>query len=99
MFSIVSVLATILYYAFLLYFLTMWARFVLDLVRQIRPDWRPRGAGLVAASSVYTVTDPPIGFFRRLIKPVRIGAIALDFGWSLTMLCCIIGMYVTGSFR
>lgn len=97
--SLIQVLATILYYAFLLYFFSMWARFVLDLVRVIRRDWRPRGAGLVAAEFVYTITDPPIGFFRRLIKPVSIGPIALDFGWSLTMLCCIIGMYITGSFR
>ncbi|WP_367882360.1 hypothetical protein [Rathayibacter oskolensis] len=29
-----------------------------------------------------------------LIKPVSIGPIALDFGWSLTMLCVIVGMYI-----
>ncbi|NQX10642.1 YggT family protein [Microbacteriaceae bacterium VKM Ac-2855] len=77
----------------------MWARFVLDLVRVIRREWRPSGLGLVAAEFVYTITDPPIAFFRRLLKPVSIGPIALDFGWSLTMLCVIIGMYVAGSFR
>ena len=92
--SVVSLLGSVLYFVLLLYFFAMWARFVLDLVRVIRRDWRPRGAGLVAAETVYTVTDPPISFFRRLIKPVSIGPIALDFGWSLTMLCVIVGMYI-----
>ena len=44
---------------------------------------------------VYTVTDPPINFFRRIFPPLRVGPIAFDFGWSLTMLCCIIGMWIT----
>lgn len=92
--SVISLFASVLYFALLLYFFAMWARFVLDLVRVIRRDWRPRGVGLVAAETVYTVTDPPISFFRRLIKPVSVGPIALDFGWSLTMLCVIVGMYI-----
>ena len=39
-------------------------------------EWRPKGAGLVAAEVVYTVTDPPIKLFRRFIPPLRVGAIA-----------------------
>jgi YggT family protein len=35
---------------------------------------------------VMTITDPPLKFVRRFIKPVRIGSIALDFGWTLTLL-------------
>jgi YggT family protein len=33
-----------------------------------------------------TVTDPPLKFVRRFIKPIRVGSIALDFGWTLTLL-------------
>jgi YggT family protein len=94
----VAIVASVVYYLLLIYFFTMWARFVLDLVRALRRGWRPRGAGLLAAEAVYTVTDPPIRLFRRLLPPVSFGPIALDFGWPITMLCCVILMYIAGIF-
>ncbi|WP_245979722.1 YggT family protein [Gryllotalpicola protaetiae] len=93
-----AIVASIVYYLLLIYFLTMWARFVLDLVRALRRGWRPRGAGLIAAEVVYTLTDPPIRLFRRLLPPVSFGQIGLDFGWPITMLCVVILMYVAGLF-
>ncbi|MBW8871545.1 MAG: YggT family protein [Leifsonia sp.] len=96
---VVSILATVLYYALLIYFFVLWARFVLDLVRVFARQWRPRGVGLFLAESTYVVTDPPIRFFRRIIPRVSMGPVAIDFGWSLTMLVVIIGLYVTLGFR
>jgi YggT family protein len=81
---VVSIIASVAYYLLLIFFLVMWARFVLDLVRTFRRSWRPRGAGLVLAEVMYVVTDPPI---------------AIDFGWSLTMLVCVIAMYITATLR
>lgn len=84
----------ILYTLLLIYFFVMWARFVLDLIRAFNRSWRPRGLWLVIIEAVYTVTDPLVRFFRRLVPPIRIGQIALDLGWSLAMLTVIIGMTV-----
>ena len=95
---VVSIIANVLYYVLLIYFFVLWARFVLDLVRTFAQQWRPRGVGLVLAESTYVVTDPPIRFFRRIIPPLSMGRVAIDFGWSLTMLVVIIGLYVTLSF-
>ena len=50
---------------------------------------------LVLAEVVYTVTDPPIRLFRRFIPPLRVGAVAIDFGFALTMLLCFILLSVT----
>lgn len=97
--SLVSIVATVAYYLLLVFFLLMWVRFVLDLVRTFSRSWRPRGAGLVAAEAVYTVTDPPVRFFRRLIPPLRLGPVALDFGWTLTMLACVILMSIAVGLR
>jgi YggT family protein len=97
--SLVSVIATVVYFALLLYFFLMWGRFVLDLVRTVRRDWRPEGAVLVLAEVAFTLTDPPIRFFRRIIPPLRLGAVALDFGWSITMLLVIISLSVAGFLR
>lgn len=57
-----------------------------------------QGAGLVAAELVYTVTDPPVRFFRRIIPPLRIGSLSLDFGFSITILIVLILMSIVRSF-
>jgi len=93
--SVVSLIGALLYYALLLYFFVMWGRFIVDLVRGVNRSWRPHGVVLVLIEFVYTVTDPPVNFFRRIFPPLRVGPIAFDFGWSLTMLCVIIGMWIT----
>ena len=53
---------------------------------------------LVVAEGVYTATDPPIRFLRRFIPPLRIGNIAIDFAFALTMLSCFILLSVTRAF-
>lgn len=96
--SLVSVIATIIYIALVIFFVMMWARFILDLVRAFARQWRPRGLGLVLAEAVFAVTDPPIKAVRRVIPPLRIGGAALDFAWSIVMLVVIILLSVTLGF-
>ena len=94
MFEFLLVICTVIYWALLLYFFSLIARFVLDWVRVIRRDWRPQGALLVIAEVVFTITDPPLKLFRRIIPPLRMGAIAFDFAWSITLLLTLITMSV-----
>ena len=96
--TVVPIVATLVYVALNIFFLVMWARFVLDLARNFARQWRPRGFGLVLAELAYTITDPPIKAVRRVIPPVRIGGVALDFAWSIVMLACIILISVTLGF-
>ncbi len=92
---VVSVIATVVYYALLIFFFIMWARFVLDLARNFARSWRPRGAVLLLSEFIYTLTDPPIRTARRIVKPIRFGGMSLDFAWSLVMLLVIVLIYVT----
>jgi YggT family protein len=92
---LVSIVATILYYLLLIYFFVLWARFILDLLRNFSRSWRPRGFGLVLAEVVFSLTDRPIRMLRRLIPPIRVGGAALDFAWSIVMLVVIILIYIT----
>jgi YggT family protein len=64
-----------------LYVVVLLGRIVLDWIQVFARDWRPRGVMLVIAETVYTLTDPPIRFFRRLIPPLRIGSMQLDLGF------------------
>ena len=97
--SPVALIGSIAYLVLLLYFFVLWGRFIVDLVRGVNRSWRPQGFVLVLTELVYTVTDPPVNFFRRIFPPLRIGPIEFDFGWSLTMLCTIIAMSITGFLR
>jgi YggT family protein len=92
-------IASIAYYALLLFFLLMWGRFVLDLAQSFSRGWRPRGPVLVLAEIAYTVTDPPVKAVRRVLPPVRLGSVALDFGWSVVMLAVVILMGVASGLR
>ena len=88
--TLVSIVATIVYVGLTIFFVLMWARFILDLVRVFARRWRPRGVGLVLAEFVYVVTDPPIKLVRRVVPPLRVGGAALYFAWSIVMLAVII---------
>lgn len=76
-------LVAVLQWALQIYFYLMIARLIADLVLSVNPSWRPRGLILVVVELIYTLTDPPIKFTRRFIKPVRFGGIVLDFGWTI----------------
>jgi YggT family protein len=97
--TLVSIVATIIYVALFLFIMMMWVRFVLDLVRAFARQWRPRGLGLVLAEAVYTVTDPPIKVVRRVIPPLRLGGISLDFAWTIVLLVCLILLSIVGGLR
>lgn len=96
--GLISILASIVHLALLLYLLVLFARLILDYIPMFNREWRPKGAGLVAAEVAYTLTDPPIRFFRRFIPPLRLGAISLDFGFSLTILVVLILMNIVRIF-
>ena len=81
-----NVLVVALWWALQLYFWLMIARFVVDLVLSVNPTWRPRSLVLVITEIVMTLTDPPLKLVRRFIKPLRMGSISLDFGWTLVLL-------------
>ena len=88
--SPISIIAFVVYIALTIFFVLMWARFILDLARAFARNWRPRGLGLVLAEAVFSVTDPPIKLVRRVIPPLRIGGAALDFAWTIVMLATVI---------
>ncbi len=69
-----------------LFFIILLGRLVLDWVQAFARDWRPRGAILVVAEFVYTITDPPLKALRRVIPPLSLGNIRLDLAFLVLML-------------
>ena len=95
---VARIILTVFDILFTLYLLLLWARIALDLVRAFVHDWRPRGAMLVFAESVYTATDPPVLFLRRVLPPMRVGPVALDFSVAVIMLAIILILAILGAF-
>ena len=79
MFSIGGLIADILQ----LFLFCLFLRLVLDYVRMSKPDWRPRGVILIAADFIYAITDKPLNFVRRFVKPLRIGGISIDLSFLI----------------
>ena len=87
----------LVYLALLFFFIALIIRLVFDWVQMFARGWRPRGAALVSAHAVYSVTDRPLKLLRRVIPPLRLGGISLDLGFLLLFVAVSIAMGVTRS--
>jgi YggT family protein len=56
-------------------------RALISWITAMSPNFRPRGVVLVLFEAVYTVTDPPLRWLRRRIKPLRLGLVSLDLAF------------------
>ena len=95
--GIVSLAAAVVNTLLLIYLLILLGRLVLEYIPMFNREWRPTGFGLVLAELIFTVTDPPLRLFRRLIPPLRIGPVAVDLGFPVTMFVVVILMSITGA--
>lgn len=77
-----EIVATILW----LYFVILLARFVIDLVQMLSRSWEPKGFVLLLCEAIFTLTDPPLKFLRKLIPPIKIGGIALDLSFLVLII-------------
>jgi YggT family protein len=64
-----------------IFFAALICRLVLDWIQVLAREWRPRGPVLLFAELIYTVTDPPLKFLRRLIPPLSLGTVRLDLAF------------------
>ena len=88
-----TVVFAILYLLVHVLILIVLGRFAVDMIQSFARGWRPQGASLVLASSIYAVTDPILNPLRRLIPPLRLGGIALD----LSSMIIIFGLVILES--
>ncbi|WP_083587022.1 YggT family protein [Agrococcus sp. Marseille-P2731] len=97
--TIVPILAWVVHTALLVAFYVLWARIILDFVRQLRRDWRPKGFWLFVSIWLLRLSDPPLRFVRRFVKPIRIGGAMLDIAMLVLLLGLLLLMTVVGQFR
>ncbi|GGL22057.1 YggT family protein [Phycicoccus endophyticus] len=91
--AVFAVLAFVVF----LYLVVLVGRVVFDWIRIFARDWRPRGVVLLVAEPVYTLTDPPLRALRRVIPPLRLGAVSVDLSFMVLFFGVLILYSVLGS--
>ncbi|WP_040284566.1 YggT family protein [Tessaracoccus massiliensis] len=84
--------AVVLWWLITLYVWVLLARVIVSWIPMFAPGWEPKGIVLVLVEFIYTLTDPPVRFLRRWIKPVQLGNASLD----LSVLVLFIGLQLLG---
>jgi YggT family protein len=85
---------SVLRFALFLFFIVLLGRLVLDWVQAFARQWRPRGALLVVAELIYTVTDPPLRALRKVIPPLTLGSVRLDLAFLVLMVATTVLMRI-----
>lgn len=85
-----TIVYAILYLLVHVMILIVLGRFAVEMIQSFARGWRPHGASLVLASSIYAVTDPILNPLRRLIPPLRLGGIALDLSSMILIFALVI---------
>ena len=85
-----ALVGDILSFAIWIAILVLIARFVLDWVQMLARHWRPRGLVLVFCEGLYSITDPPLRAVRRVIPPLRLGAVMLDLSPMVLLIALFI---------
>ena len=88
--------AEILYLVVWLFIALLFIRLIVDWVQVFARSWSPKGPLLVVLEVVYSITDPPVMFFRRFIPPLRLGSVALDVSFLIVMVLAYLLLTVVG---
>ncbi|HEY5247266.1 MAG TPA: YggT family protein [Dermatophilaceae bacterium] len=75
-------------------FYALICRLVLDWIQVLAREWRPRGLVLVFSEAIYSVTDPPLKFLRRLVPPLSLGSVRLDMAFLVLLLILYVLQYL-----
>jgi YggT family protein len=92
----VAFILGLLRFVVFLFLVALIIRLVFDWVQVFSRDWRPRGVVLVLAEPVYSVTDPPLQALRRVLPPLRLGAVQLDLAFTALFLIVVVLLGVLG---
>ena len=85
-----AIIGWVLFVLLTIYEWILIGRAVFSWTQVLIPSWKPRGFLVVVAEVLYTLTDPPLRFLRKLIKPLRIGQLNLDIAFIVLFFLVIL---------
>jgi len=93
-----SVVSYWLSFALGIYWYILVGRLIFEWIPAFSPTWRPRGALLIIAEALYTLTDPPVRLVRKFIPPVRVGSVSLDLSFLVILFAITITQRILANF-
>lgn len=72
------------------YMLVLFARMILDWVFVLARGWRPRGFASTLVTIVYALTEPPLRWLRRYIRPIPMGPVSFDTNFLVLYFALIV---------
>jgi YggT family protein len=91
------VVAAVLYYVLTVFLVLLFLRLVFEYVFLLARSFRPSGAVAMLLELIYTVTDPPLKALRRVLPPLRIGAVSLDLAFLVLFIVVTILRQTAGN--
>jgi len=85
-----GILKVVLTYILTIYLVILIGRMIFSWIQMFARQWAPTGIILVIAETIFTLTDPPLKFLRRYIRPLRIGTVAMDLSFMVLFFVIII---------
>lgn len=71
------------------YMAVLFIRLILDWVAMLT-RWQPRGFVFTLVDAVYWLTEPPLKFLRRYIRPIMFGSFGLDLSFIVLWFALIL---------
>lgn len=89
-FGLVSIVFSILNWLIEAYIFVLFVRMILDWVPMFARHWYPKGFVATLVHIVYALTDPPLRWLRRYIKPIPMGRVYFDTSFLVLYFALII---------
>ncbi|MDR1355921.1 MAG: YggT family protein [Propionibacteriaceae bacterium] len=67
------------------YFWVLMARAIVSWLPLLFDGFHPKGPALVLVEAIYTVTDPPLKWLQRWIRPLVIGGMGIDLAFIVLL--------------
>lgn len=72
------------------YIAILFIRMILDWAFVLAPRWRPSGVVYSLIDVIYRLTEPPLRWLRRYIKPIPMGAVYFDVSFIVLYFALIV---------
>lgn len=82
--------ARVINWAIDVYIAILFIRMILDWAFVLMPQWRPSEVARSLIDVVYRLTEPPLRWLRRYIRPIPMGPVAFDVSFIVLYFALIV---------
>lgn len=88
--TLIFLLRLILHWLINAYIFVLFVRMILDWVSVLASRWYPSGVVASLIDVVYRITEPPLRWLRRYIKPIPLGTVYLDVSFIVLYFALVV---------